>query len=120
MRTEVAEDVDKFVKRREIELDEINKRWDLALDERPFDADASDTLRLAAELATKKLKDAWAVRDTFRSTPLADFKLPAPSPMRVFFYLFAFPEADFRPSSVASASTARFRTQNSDRSPLRD
>ncbi|KAJ6479057.1 hypothetical protein C8R45DRAFT_1101476 [Mycena sanguinolenta] len=30
MRAEVAEDVDNFVKRRESELDEIDKRWDLA------------------------------------------------------------------------------------------
>ncbi|KAJ6448017.1 hypothetical protein C8R45DRAFT_1115548 [Mycena sanguinolenta] len=81
LRAEVAEDVDKFVKRREMKLEEINKCWDLALDERPFDADASEKLRLAAELATKKLKDAWAVRDTFRSTRLADFKMAPPSPL---------------------------------------
>ena len=92
MRAEVAEDVAKFVKRHELELDEINKRWELALDKRPFDADASEKLRVAAELATKKLEDACSVRDTFRSTRLVDFKMPPPSPLRAF-YLSAFPRS---------------------------
>ncbi|KAF7345167.1 hypothetical protein MSAN_01893000 [Mycena sanguinolenta] len=81
MRAEVAEDVDKLVKRCELELEDIHKRWDVVLNQRPFDVEESDKLRIAAELATKKLQAAWELRDTFRCTRLAAFKMPPPFPL---------------------------------------
>ncbi|KAJ7240117.1 hypothetical protein B0H12DRAFT_1074829 [Mycena haematopus] len=74
MRAEVANDLDNLVKRREAAWEAVHERYELATKNgEVFDFDEYD-------VPSQKCHDALALRQKFRHTRLADFKMPASPP----------------------------------------